>query len=89
MRPDRLAVLEDIKLDSPKTKPLAQKLKNMGYDNVLIVTDELDENLYLSARNLRNVLVLEAQHADPYNLVRFSKVLMTRNAIKKFEELLA
>ena len=89
VRQDRLAVIEDLKLDSPKTKPLAQKLQNMGYDNVLIVTDELDENLYLSARNLRNVLVLEAQHADPYNLVRFSKVLMTRNAIKKFEELLA
>ena len=89
VRQDRLAVIEDIKLDSPKTKPFAQKLKNMGYDNVLIVTDELDENLYLSSRNLRNVLVLEAHNADPYNLIRFSKVLLTRNAVKKFEELLA
>jgi large subunit ribosomal protein L4 len=88
-RQGRLAVVEDLKVDAPKTKLLAQKLKGMGYDKVLVVTDQMDENLYLSARNLADVLVVEAQHADPYNLVRFPNVLLTRNAVKKFEELLA
>jgi large subunit ribosomal protein L4 len=88
-RQGRLAVVEDLKVEAPKTKLLAQKLKGMGFDKVLVVTDQMDENLYLSARNLANVLVLEAQHADPYNLVRYPNVLLTRNAVKKFEELLA
>ena len=55
----------------------------------MIVTDNVDENLYLSSRNLANVLVVEAQHADPYNLVRYPNVLLTKSAVKKFEELLA
>ena len=58
-------------------------------DKVLIITDELDENLYLSSRNLPNVLVLEAHQADPVSLVRFPNVLVTRSAVKKFEEMLA
>jgi len=88
VREGRLAVVEDIKLDSPKTKQLAQKLKNMGLDNVLIITGQADENLYLSARNLPNVLVVEAGYADPVSLVRYAKVLMTRDAVKKMEEVL-
>ena len=88
-RQGRLMVIEDLKVDGPKTKALAQKLKGMGYEQVLIVTDNVDENLYLSSRNLANVLVMEAQHADPYSLVRYPNVLLTKSAVKKFEELLA
>jgi large subunit ribosomal protein L4 len=88
-RQGRLMVIEDMKVEGPKTKALAQKLKGMGYEQVLIVTDNVDENLYLSSRNLANVLVMEAQHADPYSLVRYPNVLLTKGAVKKFEELLA
>jgi large subunit ribosomal protein L4 len=88
-RQGRLSVIDDLKVDGPKTKALSQKLKGMGFDQVMIVTDNVDENLYLSSRNLANVLVVEAQHADPYNLVRYPNVLLTKSAVKKFEELLA
>ena len=87
-RQGRLAVIDDIKLDTPKTKVFAQKIKDMGYESVLIVTDSIDENLYLSARNLNHVLILEAQHTDPVSLVHYSQVLLTREAVKKFEEIL-
>jgi large subunit ribosomal protein L4 len=91
VRDNRLIVIEDLALDSAKTKVLAQKMKDMGLgmDRVLIITDNIDENLYLSSRNLANVLVLEAHQADPVSLVRFPKVLVTRNAMVKIEELLA
>ncbi len=88
-RQGRLAVVESLKLDAPKTKQLAEKLKGMGMKDVLIVTDELDDNLYLSSRNLANVMVVEPHYADPVSLVHFSNVLMTREAVKKFEEWLA
>lgn len=88
-RSGRLAVIEDLKVDAPKTKALAQKIKGMGYDQVMVVTDSMDDNLYLSSRNLENVLVVEAQFADPYNLVRYPNVLLTKSAVKKFEEMLA
>lgn len=89
-RQGRLSVVEGFAVDSPKTKVLAQKIKGMGLEkNVLIITDELDENLYLSARNLPNVLVLEVMQADPVSLVRFSNVLLTKNAVKQFEEMYA
>ncbi|MBI5752065.1 MAG: 50S ribosomal protein L4 [Hydrogenophilales bacterium] len=88
-RQGRLMVIEELKVEGPKTKALAQKLKGMGYEQVLIVTDNVDENLFLSSRNLANVLVMEAQHADPYSLVRYPNVLLTKGAVKKFEELLA
>jgi large subunit ribosomal protein L4 len=88
-RQGRLAVVDDFKVDAPKTKALSLKLKGMGFEQVMIVTDSVDENLYLSSRNLANVLVVEAQHADPYNLVRYPNVLLTKSAVKKFEELLA
>ena len=88
-RQGRLSVVDDFKVEAPKTKALSLKLKGMGFDQVMIVTDSIDENLYLSSRNLSNVLVVEAQHADPYNLVRYPNVLLTKSAVKKFEELLA
>jgi len=87
-RQDRLIVVDGLSIDAPKTKLFAQKLKGMGLDgNLLVITDALDENLYLSSRNLPNVLVLEAQEADPVSLVRFAKVLVTKNAVAKFEEM--
>lgn len=89
VREDRLAVVESLEMDTPKTKAIAGKLKGMGYDRVLIITDNLDENLYLSSRNLPNALVLEVNEADPVNLIRFPKVLLTLGAVKKFEEVLA
>ncbi|OHC65427.1 MAG: 50S ribosomal protein L4 [Rhodocyclales bacterium GWA2_65_20] len=88
-REDRLVVVENFAVDAPKTKLVAQKLKGMGLDSVLLITDNLDDNLMLASRNLPNVLVLEAQHADPVSLVRFPKVLMTKAAVAKMEEMLA
>jgi len=85
----RLSVVESFSVDTPKTKALAQKIKSMGMDSVLIITDDLDENLYLSARNLPHVLVLEAHRADPVSMVNYPNVLMTRSAVKKFEEMYA
>ena len=82
-------MVESFTLDAPKTKLLAQKLKAMGLDEVLIITDKLDENLYLSSRNLPNVLVIEAQPRRSGEPVRFEKVLMTRGAVAKIEEMLA
>lgn len=89
VREDRLTVVEAFTLEQPKTKLLAGKLSAMGVEDVLILTDELDENLYLSSRNLPNVMVLEARHADPVSLMRFEKVLVTRAAVKSLEEALA
>jgi large subunit ribosomal protein L4 len=89
VREDRLAVVEALTLEQPKTKLLAGKLSAMGVDDVLILTDKLDENLYLSSRNLPNVMVLEARHADPVSLMRFGKVLVTKAAVKHLEEALA
>ena len=88
-REDRLVVVESFSVAAPKTKLVASKLKSMGLDSVLVITENLDENLQLAARNLPNVLVLEAQHADPVSLIRFPKVLVTRAAVTKMEEMLA
>jgi len=87
-REGRLSVVEDFKIDAPKTKLLAQKLKGMGLDQVLLITDTVDENLALSSRNLPNVLVLDVRHADPVSLIRFENVLLTKQAVAKFEEML-
>ena len=88
-REDRLAVVESFAVDAPKTKLVASKLKGMGLDSVLVITDNVDDNLALASRNLPNVLVLEAHQADPVSLVRFPKVLMTKAAVAKMEEMLA
>jgi large subunit ribosomal protein L4 len=87
VREDRLSVVENFMVDGPKTKALAQKLKDMGLAEVMIITDELNENLYLSSRNLPLVKVVEAGHVDPVSLMRFAKVLVTRGALTKMEEL--
>ncbi|MBM5573964.1 50S ribosomal protein L4 [Deefgea sp. CFH1-16] len=89
VREERLIVVDSFALEAPKTKAFAQKLAEMQLDNVLIVTKELDENLYLASRNLPHVLVLEAAQADPVSLVRFKKVVFTRDALQAFEELFA
>jgi large subunit ribosomal protein L4 len=88
-REGRLSVVEELKVEAPKTKLLARKLKDMGLERVLIITDGVDDNLYLSARNLPDVLVLEPHQADPVSLVRFPSVLLTRGAVTKFEEMYA
>ena len=87
-REDRLKVVEKFSIDAPKTRLLAQKVKNMGLDQVLVIIDGADQNLYLSARNLPNVLVLDVAHADPVSLVQFRNVLLTRGAVAKFEEMM-
>ncbi len=87
VREDRVRVVDEFKLDLPKTKLLAQKIKSLGFDKLLVITDEIDENLYLSARNLINVEVMEAHHADPVTLVRYPNVLLTKKAVAKFEEM--
>jgi large subunit ribosomal protein L4 len=88
-REDRLAVVESFAVEAPKTKLVAQKLKGMGLASVLVITETLDDNLMLASRNLPNVLVLEAHQADPVSLVRYPKVLMTKGAVAKMEEILA
>ena len=87
-REDRLRVVEQFKLDAPKTKLLAQKVKAMGFEELLVITDEIDDNLRLSSRNLRNVEVMSVRHANPVALVRFPNVLLTKGAVAKLEELL-
>ncbi len=89
VREERLSVVEALTIAEPKTKLLAGKLAAMGLGEVLILTHELDQNLYLSSRNLPNVMVLEARHADPVSLMRFERVLVTRDAVKHLEETLA
>lgn len=89
IRQDRLVVVERFEVTAPKTKELAQKLAGMGLDDVLLVTEAFDENLYLAARNLPRVDVLTAYEADPVSLVAFEKVLVTEDAVKQLEERLA
>jgi len=89
IREGRLSVVETFAVVSPKTKILAQKLKGMGLNDVLVITDSVDENLYLSSRNLPNVLVVEPRNADPVSLLRYEKTIVTRGALAKIEELLA
>ena len=88
-REDRVMVVESMSVDAPKTKLLVDKLKVMGLASVLVLTDGADENLILASRNLPNVLVLEARHADPVSLVHFDKVLITKPALAAVQEMLA
>lgn len=89
VRESRLSVVENFIVDAPKTKTLAGKLKDMGLDEVMIITDSVDENLYLSSRNLPLVQVMDAGQTDPVSLMRFANVLITRAALAKMEEILA
>ena len=86
-REDRIRVVDEFKLAQPKTKLLAQKVKSMGFDEVLVITDEVDSNLALSSRNLRNVEVIAARQANPVALVRYPAVLLTKGAVAKLEEM--
>lgn len=85
-REDRLAVVENFSVEAPKTKLLNDKLKGMGLDSVLVITDQFDENLFLSARNLHKVLVLEVSETDPVSLVHYQNVIVTKGALAKMEE---
>ena len=87
-REDRVAVVEGMALDAPKTKLLVDKLKVMGLESVLVLTDGVDENLWLASRNLPNVLVVDARNADPVSLVHFDKVLITKPALAMVQEML-
>jgi len=87
-REGRLNVVDQFSLDAPKTKLLAEKVKGMGLESVLIILDEVSENLYLASRNLHKIAIVETQHADPLSLVQFQKVLVSKAAIAKMEELL-
>lgn len=87
-REERLVVVDSLSIESPKTRLFAAKIRSMGFDSVLIITDQMDENVFLAARNLPNVLVVEPQQADPVSLVGFRKVLMTKAAVARFEEML-
>lgn len=87
-REDRIAVVDSFELDSPKTKQAASKIKGMGLESVLIITDALDENVYLATRNLANVAVVEPRYVDPLSLIHFKKVLITKPAVAKLEEML-
>lgn len=86
VRDERLFVIESLSAATPKTKDFADQVKNLGLEQVLFVTKQLDENVYLSSRNLPNVLVLEAMQADPYSLLRYKKVVLTKEAVEQLEE---
>ncbi|BAO81967.1 ribosomal protein L4 [Serpentinimonas raichei] len=89
VREGRLAVVDAITLEAPKTKLLADKFKAMNLKSVLLIADEVDENLYLASRNLPHVLVLEPRYADPLSLVHYKKVIVTKGALDQFKEMFA
>ena len=88
-REGRLTIIDDLTIEAPKTKLLSQKLSGMGFESVLIITDTLNENIELASRNLPHVLVVEPRHADPLSLVHYKKILITKLALAKIEEMLA
>ncbi|MEX3547747.1 MAG: 50S ribosomal protein L4 [Burkholderia sp.] len=88
-REGRLLVVEQLTLETPKTKLLAEKFKAMGLESVLVITDTVDENLYLASRNLPNVAIVEPRYADPLSLIYFKKILVTKAAVAKIEEMLS
>ena len=85
-RDERLFAIEALTAETPKTKVFAEQVKNLGLEQVLFVIKQLDENVYLASRNLPNVLVLEAQQVDPYSLLRYKKVVITKDAVAQLEE---
>ncbi len=88
-RDGRLAVVDSITVDAPKTKLLAAKFKAMGLESVMVISDQVDDNLLLASRNLANVLVCEPRYADPLSLVFYKKILVTKGAIEQFKEMFA
>jgi large subunit ribosomal protein L4 len=89
IRQDRLVACESFSVDAPKTKALLEQLKPLALDNVLIISETVDENLYLAARNLKHVDVRDVEGVDPVSLISYEKVLITVSALKKLEESLA
>lgn len=89
VREGRLAVVDSITLEAPKTKLLAAKFKAMNLQSVLLIADQVDDNLYLAARNLPHVLVMEPRYADPLSLVHYKKVIVTKGAIDQLKEMFA
>jgi large subunit ribosomal protein L4 len=88
-REGRIAVVDSLKVEAPKTKLLAAKFKAMNLQSVLVIAEEVDDNLYLASRNLPNVLVVEPRYADPLSLVHYKKVLVTKGAIDQLKEMFA
>lgn len=93
-RDGRIAVVDSLTLDAPKTKLLASKFKAMGLgtdskNSVMVIADTIDDNLALASRNLANVLVVEPRYADPLSLVHYTKVLVTKGAIEQLKEMFA
>lgn len=84
----RLSVIDSIGADTPKTKAFAAKLKAMGLTHAMIVTEEVDDNLFLASRNIKNILVVEPRYADPLSLVFYDKIVVTKGALAKLEEML-
>jgi len=89
VRTDRLMVVDSFTVDAPKTKDMVERLNKLNANNVMIVTEDLSDNLYLSTRNLHHVGVCDANNVDPVSLIRFEKVIITADAVKKIEETLA
>ena len=89
VRTERLVVVDSFSVDAPKTKDMVERLGKLGTSNVMIVTEDMSDNLFLSTRNLHHVGVCDANNVDPVSLIRFEKVIMTANAVKKIEETLA
>ena len=88
-REGRLVVVDTLTVEAPKTKLLAAKFKAMNLNSVLVISDQVDDNLYLASRNLPNVLVVEPRYADPLSLVHYKKVLVTKAAIDQLKEMFA
>lgn len=89
IRDNRLLVTDTFNIDTHKTKALSEKLEALGLDEVMVITHEIDDNLYLSSRNIPRIAVVEVKNVDPVSLLRFEKILITTEGLKKFEELLS
>lgn len=89
IRDQRLVITDEIEIGTPKTKEFVAKISELGLKNVMIITNEIDDNLYFSSRNVPHVFVVEVKNADPVSLLKFEKILITKDGLKKFEELLA
>jgi large subunit ribosomal protein L4 len=87
-REDRITVIDTFDVEAPKTKLVVDKLKQLGVDSALVITEGLTDNLMLASRNLHSILVLETKYADPLTLIRFPRVVVTRGAVAKLEEIL-
>jgi large subunit ribosomal protein L4 len=87
-RENRISIVEEFTLESPKTKLASVKLRLMGLESVLIITDNVDENIYLATRNLPNVAVVETRYADPLSLIHYKNIVITKSAVAQLEEML-